>query len=83
MLSRARLLGLWDIREARHLSQDELARLAGLDQRTISCLERAQRPANRGTIRKLAVALDVRPQDLVQPVDSSLLSILARSEEAS
>jgi transcriptional regulator with XRE-family HTH domain len=74
MLSRARLLGLWDIRESRHLSQDELALISGLDQKTISSLERGERPANRATIQKLASALDVRPQQLIERAELALLA---------
>ena len=50
------------LREAKGLSQDDLARLAGVGRNTVSGLEageRKPRPSNR---RKLARALKVRPE---------------------
>jgi DNA-binding XRE family transcriptional regulator len=70
VFNQARLLGLWDIRQERHLSQEDLAQLSGLNQTTISQLERGQRVARRRTIQKLAAALSVRPEELTEPAGS-------------
>lgn len=58
------LKGLLSCREERMLSQNELARTAGVTQTTISLLERELRPAAPVTVRKLAKALRVRPRQL-------------------
>jgi len=51
-------------REDRYLSQDELAKKANLTKSTINRLERGHhRPIFR-TIRKLAAALEVEPQEI-------------------
>ena len=51
------------------LSQQDLARQAGVDQRTIGALERGDYPdARPSTIRKLAEALGVAPHELLEEV---------------
>jgi transcriptional regulator with XRE-family HTH domain len=52
------------VREARLLSQTELAERAGLTQASVSHLERG-RSAQGSTVRKLARALRVRPAKLL------------------
>jgi DNA-binding XRE family transcriptional regulator len=54
------------LREDRVLSQRELARMAGLTHVTIWRLENGFTEAHAQTIRKLAAALGVEPQELVQ-----------------
>ena len=56
---------LRELRQRRGLSQWELGQLAGVSSGTVYRLENGLRGAYPGTIRKLAVALDVTPADLV------------------
>ena len=63
--STAGLPGLRATREAKLLTQIELAERSGVNRSTISDLEVGSRNAQFRTIRQLAAALDVSPQDLV------------------
>jgi len=63
--STAGLPGLRTAREAKLLTQIELAERSGVNRSTISDLEVGSRNAQFRTIRHLASALDVSPQDLV------------------
>jgi transcriptional regulator with XRE-family HTH domain len=57
--------GLEKIRKRRKLTQDELAAASGVDQTTISFLERGARPNPLwSTVDALSHALKVRPHDL-------------------
>ena len=58
-------LRLQEIREARLLTQEELARQARVSRVTISRLEHQLQEARFSTIRKLARALLVSPEELV------------------
>lgn len=60
------------IREARFLTQEDLARQSGVSRPTIARLEGggANEDARFATIRKLAQALDVTPELLVQESES-------------
>jgi transcriptional regulator with XRE-family HTH domain len=62
----AGLPGLRAIREAKLLTQEELAMLAGVNAATISGLEGGKRVARFRTIRQLATALDVEPERLLR-----------------
>jgi transcriptional regulator with XRE-family HTH domain len=53
-----------DLRQARGLSQENLAELAGLHRTYVSSLERGQRNVGLDNILALAVALDVPPAEL-------------------
>jgi transcriptional regulator with XRE-family HTH domain len=53
-------------RRRRALSQQDLERMTGVAQSTISRLEANQRPARPSTLRKLAGALGVEPQELMK-----------------
>ena len=55
---------LREIREARGLSQDDLARLADVGRNTVGGLEAGRRKARPSTRRKLARALKVKPQEI-------------------
>jgi transcriptional regulator with XRE-family HTH domain len=56
------------VRIARLLTQQELARAAGVGYTTINRLERGDAPAELRTVRKLAAALGVEPAALgVEP----------------
>ncbi len=57
--------GLRQIREDRFLSQKDVAELTGLARSTIAEIETGKRPARFSTIKKLATALGVTPNDLV------------------
>ncbi len=54
------------LRKQRVFSQRELARLSGLTQATVWRLENGYRDAHPATIRKLASALGVEPDELVK-----------------
>ena len=56
---------LRELRQSRGLSQRELGELAGVSSGTVYRLENGLRGSYPGTIRKLAVALGVTPEDLV------------------
>jgi predicted transcriptional regulator len=65
--SRARTFGhtLRETRRSVSVSQDDLARLSGVDSSAISNYERGQREPNLRTIVKLAPTLDVAPAALL------------------
>ena len=56
---------LRELRQSRGLSQRELGQLARVSSGTVYRLENGLRGAYPGTVRKLAVALGVTPEDLV------------------
>jgi transcriptional regulator with XRE-family HTH domain len=56
--------GLKDLRERRLITQEELASASGLTVATVSRLERGKAKPTLKTIRRLAKALEVNPQDL-------------------
>ena len=62
MLKTPRLRGL---RERAALSQEDLAKKAGVARATIADLEANKRPARPSTRRKLAEALGVEPAELM------------------
>ncbi len=77
--------GLKGLREKRLITQEELASASGLTVATVSRLERGKAKPTLKTIRRLAKALDVNPQnlrellvsgqtmlDVEQPISSSL-----------
>jgi transcriptional regulator with XRE-family HTH domain len=56
---------LRELRRSRGLSQKELGELAKVASGTVYRLENGLRGAYPGTVRKLAVALEVTPEDLL------------------
>ncbi len=59
---------VFELREARELTQDQLHRRSGVSRVTISKLETGQIGTPRlGTLRRLAEALDVPVQSLLNP----------------
>ncbi len=58
-------VGIRRLREMRALSQRELATLAGLSVTTVNRIEIGQRKPMPKTVRKLAQALGVSPQELM------------------
>jgi transcriptional regulator with XRE-family HTH domain len=57
---------LKELREDRMLTQRELARAAGIALSTVVNLEKQHTEPRFGTIRKLALALDVEPHRLMR-----------------
>jgi DNA-binding XRE family transcriptional regulator len=64
-MSRTTLSHLQEHRKRRGLTQEELFKLSGVSRSTIAELESGSRMAREGTIRKVARALKVKPEDLV------------------
>lgn len=54
------------LRRERALSQQDMTRITGVAQATLSDLERGKRRARASTLRKLAEALGVKPKDLMK-----------------
>lgn len=57
-----------EAREARGLSQEDLAHEAGLHRTHISLIERGQRSARLETIEQLALALRIQPAELMPKI---------------
>ncbi len=57
---------LRQLREERFLSHRELAGKAGVSPTTVLSLEQGKTDPQRRTVRKLAQALEVKPQELVK-----------------
>lgn len=51
----------------RHLTQEQLAELMGLDRAYISGQEQGRRNPTAVTLWRIAVALEIRPADLLKP----------------
>lgn len=60
-----RLAGL---RRARFMTQTDLAEKAGLSKTAITALERGK-SARPGTVKLLAIALGITPEELIQPLE--------------
>jgi transcriptional regulator with XRE-family HTH domain len=60
-----KLVRLRELREARFLSQQELAQRAGMSRVAITRLESGDVEAQYATVRKLALSLGVEPQELI------------------
>jgi transcriptional regulator with XRE-family HTH domain len=56
---------LREVRERKLMTQEELAQRSGLTQTSISALERGVHAPRISTIRKLAAALEVDPDELI------------------
>ncbi len=54
------------LRRERALSQEDLERITGVAQATISNLEKERRQARPSTLRKLSEALEVEPKQLMK-----------------
>lgn len=54
------------LRRERALSQQDLERMTGVSQATLSDLEQGKREARASTLRKLAEALGVEPKELMK-----------------
>ena len=65
-----KLVRLREVRERKALSQQELATKAGLSRGTVNRIEAGAEEPYPATVRKLAAALDVQPDDLMAPSGS-------------
>jgi transcriptional regulator with XRE-family HTH domain len=54
------------LRRERTLSQQDVERISGIAQATLSDLEQGKRGARTSTLRKLAELLDVQPKELIK-----------------
>ena len=57
-------MGLRELRRAKLVSQRELAKMAGVSQKTIVDIETGKTHPHPSTLRKIAVALKVQPETL-------------------
>jgi DNA-binding XRE family transcriptional regulator len=57
---------LKDMRKRAALTQVELANLAGVSPSTIRALESSERAAHPRTVRRIAEAIEIEPQDLME-----------------
>lgn len=55
------------VRNAKGLSQEELAHRASVDRTYVSSIERRQRNVSIQNVQRLALALDVDPRELLNP----------------
>ncbi len=62
-----RLARLKERRERALLTQDELAKRAGISRATVAAIEAQKAEPQFSTIRKLAAALECSPEDLMEP----------------
>lgn len=61
-----------NLRKEKRLSQDVLSGLAGIARTHLTMIERGGKQANFETIWKIAVALDMRPSELVQRIEQEI-----------
>jgi transcriptional regulator with XRE-family HTH domain len=61
-------------REARNLSQSELARRANLTSQAINMLERRKNGPRMSTVLALAAALDCKPEELYGPAPTKAVA---------
>src|SRR5215210_8025879 len=71
---------LKQLREEAVLTVHELAEASGVSDDTISKIENGQRVARPSTLRKLASALNVSPQELRRPAKSEELAVAGKAE---
>ena len=57
------------LRNEKRLSQDVLSGLAGIARSLLSMIENGSKQANFETIWRLALALDMRPSELVERIE--------------
>lgn len=56
-----------ELREARHVTLDELARVVGISRPYLSNIEAGRKPLNPSLLGKIADALAVRPISIIRP----------------
>jgi HTH-type transcriptional regulator, competence development regulator len=57
------------LRREQALSQQDVERITGISQATLSDLEQGKRGARASTLRKLAEVLEVKPKELMKEED--------------
>lgn len=57
------------LRHAKRLTQEQLAEAAGLDRSFVSLIENARANVSLDSMCRIAAAVGVRPDQLLQPVD--------------
>lgn len=60
------------LRKERGLSQDVLSGLAGIARTHLTMIESGTKQANFETLWRLALALDLRPSDLVRRIEETM-----------
>lgn len=65
-------LTIQKLRQEKHLSQDVLSGLAGIARTHLSMIENGTKQANFATIWKIALALNLRPSELVQKIEETI-----------
>jgi len=60
---------LRQLRREQALSQQDVERITGIAQATLSDLEQGKRGARASTLRRLAELLDVKPKELIKEED--------------
>lgn len=60
------------LRAGKGLSQDVLSGLAGIAHTHLSMIENGVKQANFETIWRIAIALDMRPSELVQEIEQEI-----------
>ena len=60
------------LRKEKGLSQDVLSGLAGIARTHLTMIENGSKQANFETIWRIALALDMRPSELVRKIEQSL-----------
>ncbi len=60
------------LRKEKKLSQDVLSGLAGIARSHLSMIENGSKQANFETIWRIALALDMRPSELVRRIEQAL-----------
>lgn len=60
------------LRKEKHLSQDVLSGLAGIARTHLSMIESGTKQANFATIWKIAIALDIKPSELVSKIEETI-----------
>lgn len=60
------------LRKEKELSQDVLSGLAGIARTHLSMIENGSKQANFETIWRIALALDMRPSELVRRIEQNI-----------
>lgn len=61
-----------NLRKEKGISQDVLSGLAGLARTHLTMIENGMKQANFETLWKIAVALDIRPSELVSRIENEI-----------
>lgn len=63
------------LRQEKGISQDVLSGLAGIARTHLTMIESGKKQANFETIWRLALALDMRPSELVAKIEKTIIAI--------